>query len=158
MKKPKLKKQAISAKPTVPAVPIPAAPTRDFHQAVHGIFEKIQVKTGLSNDKIDQFQKSWLALPQTRTKYQHLTDAPLVAIEEGIAMANDIVDYLQNEEGGKSLALQALKAEAHKLAEHPVDYLKGKFEKAEGMAKGFLAKIQAEAKSFQKTPLPKDKK
>ncbi len=125
-------------------------PPAGLHQAVHGIFEKIQKKTGLNNDKIDQFQKEWMALPANRKKYEHLTDAPVVAIEEGVAIANDILDYLEGQGGGQSLVFKALKAEAHELAKHPVDYLKGKFEKAESVAKSFMNKIQEEAKKFQK--------
>lgn len=140
-------KKPAPKKPKVPAAQPPADP---ITKMVTGIFSKIQTKTGLSNDKIDQFQKEWLSMPANRKKYEHLTDAPVVAIEEGMAMANDILDYLEGQEGGKSMLFKSLKVEAHELAAHPVDYLKAKFEKAESLAKGFLSKIQTEAKENRK--------
>ncbi|MFH0820837.1 MAG: hypothetical protein V1908_03620 [Candidatus Peregrinibacteria bacterium] len=135
--------KAIPAKPT-------AAPSEVFHKAVHGIFGKIQTKTGLSNEKIDQFQKEWMALPATRRKYEHLTDAPMVALEEGVAMANDILDYLEGQEGGKSLVFKSLKEEAHELVTHPVDYFKTRFDRAKSFVEHIKETIQAEAKEAKK--------
>lgn len=108
-----------------------------------GIFSKIQEKTGLSDEKLDKFQKEWLAMPANRKKYEHLTDAPFVAIEEGMAMANDILDYLQHQEGGKSLVFQKMKGEVNELVHHPVEFFKSKVEKAETLWKGFMGKAQA---------------
>ena len=76
-------------------------------------------------------------MPATRTKYQHLTDAPLVAIEEGMAMANDIIDFLQNQEAGRSMVFHELKAEADELVHHPVDFFKSRYEKAKSMVERF---------------------
>ena len=89
-------------------------------------------------------------MPGTRRKYEHLTDAPMIAIEEGMGMANDILDFLQNEEGGKSLVFKGLKEEAHELVTHPVDYFKTRFNKAKSFVEHIKETIQAEAKGAKK--------
>lgn len=52
--------------------------------------------------KVDEWQKKWLAVPANRKKYEKLQDAPEVVGEELMAMANDIIDFAQGEETGKS--------------------------------------------------------
>ncbi len=143
---PKPKKQSKPSANKAPAKPVTPTPAGGFHQTVHGIFGKIQAKTGLSDEKLDKFQEAWLKMPETRRKYEHLTDAPLVAIEEGMAMANDILDFLQNEESGKSLVFKGLKEEAHELVSHPVDYFKNKFNATKSFVEHLKETIQGEAK------------
>jgi len=97
-------------------------------KTVHSVFAKIQKKTGLQDEKIEKFQKTWLALPENRTKYEHLTNAPAVAGEELFAMVNDIIDFVQNQEGGQSHIFQALKREKDEIVKNPEAYLKNIYE------------------------------
>ncbi|PIZ70734.1 hypothetical protein COY07_06170 [Candidatus Peregrinibacteria bacterium CG_4_10_14_0_2_um_filter_43_11] len=99
------------------------------------VFDKIKSKTGLSQKKVDQFQKDWLAMPKTRTKYGSLKDAPAVVSEELIAMSNDIIEFIQRQESGHSLVFNKLKAELSEMRHHPVHFFKAKFEKAKAVAK-----------------------
>ena len=98
------------------------------------IFAKIQKKTGIDNKKIDAFQKSWLAMPKTRKKYEHLEDAPEVVGEEAIAMANDIIDFMQGEETGQSHVFKKIKAEVKEIAKDPKGFAKGLWEKGKKKA------------------------
>jgi len=97
-------------------------------KTVHGVFAKIQEKTGLKDDKIEKFQKTWLALPENRTKYEHLVNAPAVAGEELFAMVNDVIDFIQNQEGGKSHIFNILKREKDEIMKNPEVYLKNIYE------------------------------
>jgi len=108
------------------------------------IFSKIQAKTGIDNKKIDAWQKSWLAMPKNRKKYEHLKDAPQVAGEELIAMSNDIIDFVQGEEAGQSHVLNKLKAEWSSFFRHPGGYVMAKYKKGEEIAKSVTAKAKEE--------------
>jgi hypothetical protein len=117
------------------------------------IFNKIQAKTGVDNKKIDEWQKKWLAVPENRTKYEHLKDAPAVMGEELFAMFNDIVDFVQREEGGKSHVFKKLKEEGGAFLHHPIEYLQKKGEEARKKAeeaKKFAEKKAEEAKKAAK--------
>ncbi|MBN2087946.1 hypothetical protein JW758_06395 [Candidatus Peregrinibacteria bacterium] len=98
-------------------------------KAAGDVFSKIQAKTGLSQEKVDAFQKSWLGMPQTRKKYEHLKDAPEVVGEELIAMSNDIIDFVQGQGGGQSHVFKKLKEEGSSFFKHPIDYISGKVDK-----------------------------
>lgn len=113
------------------------------------IFEKIQAKTGLSNEKIEKFQKDWLAMPKTRTKYEHLQDAPMVALEEGLAMANDIVDFIQKQPGGESVVFKKMKEEIGELTHDPKHFFLEKFQKAKS-AVDAAKKAMSETKPIAK--------
>ena len=107
-----------------------AAPPKDFHAVARDVFAKIKAKTGLDNAKVDAWQAKWLAMPQTRKKYEHLQDAPMVVLEESLAMANDIIDFVQGEEGGKSEALKKMKVSGVEWLHKAADFVKQKIAEA----------------------------
>ncbi len=116
-------------------------------QAVHGVFAKVQSKTGLEDKKIDEFQEKWLAIPENRTKYKHLVDAPTIVAEELFAIFNDIIDFLQAQEAAKSHVLKALRAEALAIKNSPqiylgekMDYGKSLWQKGVDFAKCLIGK------------------
>lgn len=118
-------------------------------RAAGGIFAKIQKKTGLDDKKIDEFQKKWLAIPENRTKYKDISTLPDVMGEELFAMFNDIIDFTQKQEGGKSHIFSVMKAEAAEIRKDPKKFAKQVFEqgktvfgKGVALAKGFIAKMQ----------------
>ena len=98
-------------------------------KAASGVFAKIKEKTGMSQEKIDKFQESWLAMPKTRKKYEHLKDTPQVVGEELVAMSNDIIDFVQGKHGGHSHIFAKLKEEGSSFFHHPVDYISKKVDK-----------------------------
>ena len=115
--------------------------------AVHGIFAKIQSKTGIEDKKIDEFQEKWLAIPENRTKYKHLVDAPTIVAEELFAMFNDIIDFMQSQEAAKSHVFESLRAEAKAIKKSPeiylgekMDYGKSLWQKMVGHAKCLIGK------------------
>ncbi|MBN1258667.1 hypothetical protein JXA05_02830 [Candidatus Peregrinibacteria bacterium] len=94
----------------VPVAPVPAQPNAATRQASASIFTKIKNKvTHVTPEQMDAWQKSWLGMPETRKKYEHLEDAPQVVGEELIAMSNDIIDFIQKQEGGKSVVFKKIK-------------------------------------------------
>lgn len=128
--------------------PHPAAKTAE------GIFAQIQAKTGLDNKKIDEWQKKWISLPEKRTKYEHLKDAPDVVGEEVYAIANDIIDFIQREEGGKSVIFKNIKEGVGSFIHNPGGYLKEKAAQLKGMVektknKTNEVKNSAQAKASQ---------
>lgn len=80
-------------------------------QAIDHIFSTIGQKSGVDKKRVDEWQTKWLAIPKNRTKYTGLKDAPLIMGEEIFAMANDIIDFVQHEEGGQSGVLKRMKEE-----------------------------------------------
>ena len=112
-----------AATPAPAAVPTPAQPNTATKQASASIFAKIKDKvTHVTPEQVDAWQKNWLAMPETRKKYEHLQDAPKVVGEELVAMSNDIIDYIQGQTGGKSEVFKKIK----NLFTHPFDFLKPK--------------------------------
>lgn len=93
------------------------------------IFAKIKAKTGIDSKKIDEFQKSWLAVPENRKKYEHIADVPEVAVEEILAMTNDIIDYCQGQDASQSHVLKNLKEKGAKFLHGPIETLKQTFTK-----------------------------
>jgi len=114
-------------------------------KAADDIFGKIKAKTGIDNKKVDAWQEKWLAVPKNRTKYEHLKDAPMVMGEELFAMTNDIIDFVQREEGGQSRVFKKLKEEGADFLHHPIEYLQKKGEAAK--KKAVDAKKMAEKKA-----------
>jgi len=114
------------------------------------IFAKIQAKTGINNEKVEKWQQAWLAMPEKRTKYEHLQDAPKVVGEELLAMTNDIVDFIQGQEGGHSEVMKKIKTEGAEFIHHPIDFIKGK------MQRGKEAAMQAKAKAEETAKKAKD--
>lgn len=84
--------------------------TEKIAQAADQIFSKL--KENFDTQKVDEWQKKWLAIPENRKKYQTISDAPEVIGEELLAISNDIIDFIQGEEGGKSTVLKKLKVGA----------------------------------------------
>ena len=103
-------------------------------QAVHGLFAKVQQKTGLGDKKIDEFQKKWLEVPETRTKYKHWWDAPAIGGEELYAMFNDIIDFVQAQEVGQSHVFSSLREESETILKDPEAY----FHHVVGLGKGWM--------------------
>ena len=66
-------------------------------------------KKTTAKDKVDAWQKKWLEVPANRKKYEKLSDAPEVVGEELTAIVNDIIDFAQGEETGKSGLFKKLK-------------------------------------------------
>jgi len=116
-----------------------------------GIFAQIQAKTGLDNKKIDEWQKKWISIPEKRTKYEHLKDAPNVVGEEVYAMANDIIDFIQKEEGGKSVIFKKIKESVGSFIHNPGGFLKQKVEEGKKFAmnaKAYIDKKTIKAKDI----------
>lgn len=96
------------AKKTVKKTPAPVA--KDTKQAIDQAAQAAKVagatfdklKDHFEKKKVDEWQKKWLALPENRKKYEKITDAPEVIGEEAVALVNDIIDFAQGEETGKS--------------------------------------------------------
>lgn len=107
------------------------------------LFAKIKAKTGASSKKVDKWQKSWLAMPETRKKYQHLTDVPEIVGEELLGITNDVINFIQREEGGDSAIFKKIKGEFSEMTHHPVSYFKGKWEKGKSAVKSATAKAKA---------------
>ncbi len=61
-----------------------------------------KLKKHFDKKKVDNWQKKWLEVPANRKKYEKLQDTPEVVGEELTAMVNDIIDFAQGEETGKS--------------------------------------------------------
>ncbi len=117
-------KPAEATKAQIPATTsTPAQPNTATKQAAASIFAKIKDKvTHVTPEQVDAWQKSWLKMPETRKKYEHLQDVPQVVGEELMAMSNDIIDYLQKQPGGKSEVFQKVK----NFFNNPFDFLKPK--------------------------------
>jgi hypothetical protein len=75
-------------------------PKKNTTKTADDVFKKL--KGHFDSKKVDEWQKKWLAVPENRKKYKKVTDAPGVVGEELVAMVNDIVDFAQGEEAGKS--------------------------------------------------------
>ncbi|MBU1017736.1 hypothetical protein KKA33_01770 [Patescibacteria group bacterium] len=120
-------------------------------KAAGDIFTKIKTKTGVDNKKVDAWQEKWLAVPKNRTKYEHLKDVPMVMGEELFAMTNDIINFVQREEGGQSHVFKKLKEEGGAFLHHPIEYLQKRGEAAKkkaGEAKEMAQKKVGEAKKM----------
>jgi hypothetical protein len=118
-------------------------PNAAVKKASEDIFAKIKAKTGLSDEKVDAFQKNWFKMPATRKKYEHLKDAPQVAGEELFAMTNDIIDFIQRQPGGQSVVFKKIKEQGAEFLHNPKDYLKSKYQKG----KGFFESVATHMKS-----------
>lgn len=106
------------------------------------LFAKIKEKTGASSKKVDEWQKTWLAMPSTRKKYEHLTDAPEIVGEELLAVTNDVIQFIQKQEGGDSIIFKKIKGEFGEITHHPIQYFQKKFQKGKEAAMAAKAKAQ----------------
>ena len=120
--------------------------------AAEQVFTKL--KGHFEPKKVDDWQKKWLAVPANRKKYEKLSDAPEVAGSEMKAMANDIIDFVQGEEGGKSEVFRKLKSSTGAFFKHPISFLQEKAAKGKEMAK----KVKGGAGSAKKKSTGASKK
>lgn len=97
------------------------------------VFKKL--KKHFEPKKVDAWQKKWLAVPENRKKYEKLSDAPGVASEEFMAMADDIIQFAQGQEGGKSHLFKKAKAGMADFMKNPVQFMQEKVAKGKEMAK-----------------------
>jgi hypothetical protein len=104
----------------------------ELRKAAHGFFAKVQEKTGLDDKKIDTFQEKWLSIPGNRTKYRRWWDAPAIMGEEMYAMFDDIIEFVQDQEGGKSHVFASLHKEAKEVLRDPEGYFRGLATKGKG--------------------------
>lgn len=104
------------------------------------IFAQIKTKISTIDDKkVDEWQKKWLAMPEKRAKYGNIKDAPTVVGEELFAMTNDIIDFIQKQEGGKSLVFKKIKENIKGFMNNPSESLKNMSVEAKKMAgKGYV--------------------
>jgi len=147
MTKKKAETKKLPAEKSKPTEPLKEQPPKAVTKTASGIFSQIQAKTGIDNKKIDEWQKKWIKLPEQRTKYKYLSTAPAVVGEEMFAMVNDIIDFIQKEEGGQSILFKKIKEKTKDFVKNPFDYLK---QKAEAARKKFTeAKTVAQEKGVQ---------
>ncbi len=102
-------------------------------KAAGDVFGKL--KTHFEPKKVDEWQKKWLATPEKRKKYEKLSDAPQVVGEEITAMTNDIIDFIQGQEGGKSSLFKKIKAAGSSFFKNPAKYMQEQAAKGKEMAK-----------------------
>ncbi|MFH0837657.1 MAG: hypothetical protein V1880_00105 [Patescibacteria group bacterium] len=100
-------------------------------KAADQVFTKL--KGHFDAKKVDAWQEKWLAVPANRKKYEKLADAPEVVGEELIAMTNDIIDFIQGEEGGKSNIFKKVKNSLGGFFKHPVQFLQKKATEGKAM-------------------------
>ncbi len=93
-----------------------------------------KLKKHFEPKKVDAWQKKWLEVPENRKKYEKLADAPEVAGEEFMAMANDIINFAQGEEGGQSNVFKKVKAKTAGFFKDPIGFLHEKAAKGKEMA------------------------
>jgi len=85
-----------------------------------------QLKKQFEPEKVDAFQKKWLKVPKNRKKYKKITDAPEVTMNEMKDMTNDLIEFMQGEEGGHSKLLKKAKKGLAAFFKNPAGYFDGK--------------------------------
>lgn len=101
-------------------------------KAAGDVFGKM--KKHFDPKKVDAWQKKWLAVPANRKKYEKITDAPEVVGEELMAMTNDIIDFAQGEEGGKSNVFKKVKGTLGGLFKNPAKFVQDQAAKGKEIA------------------------
>jgi hypothetical protein len=99
------------------------------------LIEKVQQQTGLEPAKVKQIHKKWLSMPENRTKYKSIKDAPKVVFEEVLAMATDIADFAEGEEMGHSIMFERIKEQIASFKESPKVYVAKQITKTIDLAK-----------------------
>lgn len=124
-----------------------------------------KLKTYFEVEKVDAWQAKWLAVPANRKKYEKLADAPEVMAEEILALTNDIIDFAQGEEGGKSEVFRRLKMGMGGFFKNPIGFLQEKIaqgkkmlEKKAETEKKPVKEVKVEAEKPKATPADKPKK
>ncbi|MBU0706514.1 hypothetical protein KJ657_02740 [Patescibacteria group bacterium] len=147
-----VKKKSIVKAPAISAKkgPVPkSGQAEKFTRAVDQVFDKL--KAHFDAKKVDAWQEKWLAVPANRKKYEKLADAPEVVGEELVAMTNDIIDFVQGEEGGKSNIFKKVKSGLGGFFKHPVQFLQDKAAKGKAMAEKAKATADKATKKAGKT-------
>ena len=158
IKMPTPKKEKIVKKvPTVSQKKAPQTSTKPSKvmEKSKGVFEGLKEK--FEPVKVDEFQKRWLALPENRKKYQKITDAPQVAAEELLAITNDLIDYLQGEETGKSGFIKGLKSTVGKFFKNPAKFVQEKVDQGKEAAIDLKNSAENKAKEIAKNAENKTK-
>ena len=106
------------------------------------LFAQIKDKTGASSKKVDEWQKTWLAMPETRKKYKNLIDVPEIVGEELLGITNDVIQFIQRQEGGDSIIFKKIKGEFSEMTHHPLQYFQKKFQKSKEAAMTAKSKAQ----------------
>ena len=112
-------------------------------KAADQVFGKL--KKHFDKKKVDAWQAKWLAVPANRKKYQKIADAPEVVGEELIAITNDIIDFVQGEEGGKSNILKKLKGGLSGFFKNPVNFVQKQAAQGRVMAEKAVDQAKKEA-------------
>jgi len=116
-------------------------------KATHAIDEVFgKLKAHFEAKKVDEWQKKWLAMPANRKKYAKLADAPEVVGEELVAVTNDIIDFIQGQEGGQSHIFKRVKDSFHTFFRHPVQAAQKEVGKTTEAAKETTEKGATKAK------------
>lgn len=89
----------------------------------------------IDNAKVEAWQQKWLALPANRKKMERWYDAPQVATEEVLAITNDIIDFMQKQEGGQSVIFKKFKEGFKAFRESPWMFVHGKLQKGADVPK-----------------------
>lgn len=107
---------------------------------VDAVFAHIKEKTKIDPKKVDAWQKEWLSVPANRKKYEKITDTPEVVGQELVAMTNDIIDFVQGQEGGKSHFFAKMKGFGQSFSKNPMKFLQEKAEAVSDEAEKLLVK------------------
>ena len=128
MPTPKKLNKTLKTPPSSPKSASKAPPSTRSQTAKkpEALFDKF--KKHFEPEKVDEFQKKWLALPENRKKYQKITDAPQVAAEEIIAMTNDLINFVQGEKTGQSKLIQKIKTGLSGFFKNPAKFVQDKAE------------------------------
>lgn len=152
----KIKKiEKIASKSQKVATSPPAAPSEKAGEKVKHVFENL--KKHFEPAKVDEFQEKWLALPENRTKYKKITDAPKVAVEEVIAMTNDLIQYIQGQKGGNSGLLQKIHTGLSTFFKNPAKFVQDKAEAGKEMVVEMKDKVEDKAADLKATTKEKTK-
>lgn len=117
------------------------------------VFEKF--KKHFEPEKVDAFQEKWLAIPENRKKYEKIKDLPQVAVEEILAMTNDLIDYVQGEKTGKSKLIEKLKTGFSRFFKNPAQFVQDRAEGAKEKAMELKEVAQEKAGQLKETSVEK---
>ncbi len=117
-------------------------------KAAGEVFGKL--KKQFDAKKVDAWQEKWLAVPANRKKYEKISDAPEVAGEELMAMANDIINFAQGEEGGNSHLFKKVKTGLGGFFKNPAKFMQDQAAKGKKMANKAKDTASKAAKSTKK--------
>lgn len=155
-KAPAKKASSKTAKPKAAPAKAPAkstatktvTPEQKATEMANKLFKGAVAKVkSIDSAKVESWQQKWLALPANRKKMERWYDAPQVATEEVLAMTNDIIDFMQKQEGGQSLVFKKLKEGFKSFKQNPWMFVHGKLQKGADVAKKAAEKSAAKKTS-----------